>query len=156
LDAPREDAEGDGTAGVEGELLQLRIIVRPLGPERDLEDARARLAHGAHETLELAPARLPARHRTAVGGLVAGARRRGETHGAGLDGLADVARHRFEIVLARGAVEGPLAHDIGPDRRMADVARVVDALRLAVERVQKFREGLPAPLDAGAHGIAAQ
>src|SRR5262249_49726151 len=152
LDAPREDAEGDGAPGIQRELFELRIIVRSLRPERDLEDAGARLAHRAYETLELAPARLPACDRPTAGGLVPGGARGREPDGASLDRLADVARHRLQIVLARGTVEGALAHDVGPECGMADVARVVDALRQTVEHVQELREGLPAPLDAGAHG----
>jgi hypothetical protein len=87
---------------------------------------------------------------------VAGAPRGRESDGARLDSLADVARHRLEVVLARGPVEGPLAHHVSPDRGMADIARVVDALRQAVEHVEEFRKRLPAPFDAGAHGLAAQ
>src|ERR1700730_193761 len=39
---------------------------------------------------------------------------------------------------------------------MADIAGVVDALREAVEHVEKFRKRLPAPFDAGEHSVAAQ
>ena len=63
--------------------------------------------------------------------------------------------HRLEIVLGRLVGEGTLAHHVGAQRAVAHVARVVDALGQRVEHVEEFGEGLPAPLDAGLHGGAA-
>ena len=63
--------------------------------------------------------------------------------------------HRPEIVLGRLVGEGALAHDVGTDGAVPDIARVVDALGQRVQHVEELREGLPAPLDAGLHGGAA-
>jgi hypothetical protein len=70
------------------------------------------------------------------------------------DRFLGVMDHRLEIVLGRLVGEGALAHDMGADGAMADIARVVDALGQRVEHVEELREGLPAPLDAGLHGGA--
>ena len=75
--------------------------------------------------------------------------------GPGGNRLLGVLHHLGEIVLGRLVSEGALAHHIGAQRAMADVARVVDALRQLIEDIEELREGLPAPLDAGQHGRAA-
>jgi hypothetical protein len=64
-------------------------------------------------------------------------------------------RHGPDLVLGRLFGEGSLAHHVGAQGAVADIARVVDALGQAVQHVEEFGEGFPAPLDAGLHGGAA-
>ena len=62
--------------------------------------------------------------------------------------------HGLKLVRRWRLRERALAHDVGPERRVPDVAGVVDALRERVDGVQELRERLPRPVDAGQHGVA--
>src|SRR3989441_8512691 len=118
----------------------------------DLEEAGVQLAHDADQSPHLVPGRQAAGDVTSVGCL--GGRRPGgrEPDRAGADGVAHLALHRLEIVLAGRLLERPLAHHVGAYGRVADVAPVVDALGQGVEAVEELGEGGPAPLDARLHG----
>ncbi len=119
---------------------------------RDLHHARA---HRLDQRLELFPGGEPTGHRLVVRGHVADAARGREAMGAGGDRFLGVMHHRPEIVLGRFVGEGTLAHHVSAQRAVAHVARVVDALGQRVQHVEEFGESLPAPLDAGLHGGAA-
>ena len=67
--------------------------------------------------------------------------------------VAQLALHRAQVVLAGRLVEGALAHDVGAQRGVADVARVVDALGQRLQAVEELGEGRPRPLDARLHGL---
>ena len=53
----------------------------------------------------------------------------GEPIRAGLQGIGQLGLHRGEVVVGGLFLEGTLAHHVGPQRRVADVRRVVDSLR---------------------------
>ena len=61
------------------------------------------------------------------------------------------ARHRLRSSSVRRVGEGPLAHHVGPQRRVPDVGRVVDRLGQPIDRVQVLGEGLPGPVDPCGH-----
>src|SRR5207249_1590734 len=61
--------------------------------------------------------------------------------------------HRAQVILGGGLLEGALAHHVGAQRRVPDVARVVDALGQALERVEELGEGRPAPVDPRLHRL---
>ena len=85
---------------------------------------------------------------------MAGTARGREAHGAGRNRLLHLALHFRHIVLGGLLAEGPLAHHVGAERRVADVARVVDALRQGVQHVHELGVGFPAPVDTSQHGVA--
>ena len=157
--APAEDAEGDRTPGIDGQIAQPRMPFAYTGVPGvavhafagDLEQTGVQFAHRAHEPAHLVPAGLPARHRAAVGRLVARRARGREADGAGIDRIAHLAFHRLQVVFGRLAFESAFAHHECADRRMADVARIVDALGQRLERGEVFGIRGPAPLDAGFH-----
>src|SRR5882724_551581 len=156
-----EEPEGDGTACLDGQLAQAAVIV---GDTRiagvavhalagELEDAGVHVAHHADQPPDLVPRSEPARHGPAVWRLMA--RRPGgrEADGAGLQPAPQLGFHGAEIVLGRRLLEGALAHDIGAQRGVAKVARVVDAFGEPVDGVEELGEGLPLPLDARFHRL---
>ncbi len=65
---------------------------------------------------------------------------------------AQLCLHRGEVVVVARLLERALTHDVGAQRGVADVARVVDALGQRVDHVEVLREGLPSPVDTGLHG----
>src|SRR4029077_17020883 len=85
-----EEAERDGTSGLDGELAQAAVVVLEAGIAqlavhalaRDLEDARVHLAHDADKATDLVPRGDAARDRATVGRFVARRARRREAHGA--------------------------------------------------------------------------
>jgi hypothetical protein len=130
------------------------IVGRPAdGFPGQLEEAGIELPHHSDQPPDLGPAGEPARHRPAVGGLVARRARGGEADGARADRVAQLTLHRLEIVFVGRLLEGALAHHIRAQRRMADVPGVIDALGQGFQAVEEFRERRPLPLDAGVHGF---
>ena len=120
----------------------------------DLEHAGAGAADRVDDGAYFVPGSESACDGLVVGCLVVRRARSGEAEGAGAYGLLGDARHALDLVLGSLFLEGPLTHDVGAQRRVAHVTRVVDALRHAVEYVEVLRIGLPTPCDAGQHGFA--
>ncbi len=159
--APAEHAEGDGPPRLHGQVAQPEVILAQTGIAGgavhalagQLEDARVQLAHDADEAPHLVPGGRAARHGPAVGRLVGRRARGGEADGAGAQGVAQLALHRLEVVLGGRLIEGALAHHVGAQGGVADVAGVVDALGQRLEGVEELRVGGPLPLDARLHGL---
>ena len=84
--------------------------------------------------------------------MVGGAGRR-EAHRTGLNGFLREGAHAGKLVGGRLIRERALAHDVGAQRRVPNVARVVDTLRQRVDGVEELGEGLPGPLDARLHRL---
>jgi len=157
-----EVAPRHGTPGLDGEVAQAHVIVAegdgiaeltPDGLAGQLEEAGVQVAHHADEPAHLVPRREPARDRPAVGRLVDRRARGREADRAGADRVAELALHRVEVVLARRLLERALAHDVGAERAVAEVARIVDALGQSVETVEELGERRPLPLDARRHRL---
>src|SRR5262249_58525442 len=89
----------------------------------------------------------------AVGGVVMGGGGSGNAGGARREGIGELALHRGEVGRGGGLRERALAHGVGTERRVPDVARVVDALGPALEGLEVLGVGLPAPVDARLHGL---
>ena len=157
--AAAEEAPGDGAAGVDGEIAQPHVIVaQPLlivaeSLAGDLEDAGVHLAHDAHEPSHLVPRGEAAGHGAAIGGLVARRARGRQAHGAGGQPAPQLLLHRSQVILISRLVEGPLAHDVGAQGGVAEIARVVDPLGQRLDRVEELREGRPRPVDARLHRL---
>ena len=64
--------------------------------------------------------------------------------------------HAFHFVGGGLLAERALAHHIGAQGGVADVATVVDAFRQTVQHVEIFAKGFPTPFDAGFHRVARQ
>src|SRR5207245_4751638 len=92
----------------------------------EYKDARVQFAHDADQPPHLVPGGEATRDGAPSGGLVARRARCREADGAGADGVAQLAFHPPEVVLAVRLLEGPLAPDVGAHRRVTDVARVVE------------------------------
>ena len=157
---PAEGAERDGPARLHREVAQAHVIVAEGGGVRllaadglagQLEDTGVELAHHADQPAHLVPRGQAAGHRPAVGRLVNRRARGGEADGARLDGLAQLALHQPDVVLARRLLERALAHDVAAERAVADVARVVDALGQGLDGIEELGEGRPRPRDACGH-----
>ena len=103
------------------------------------------VAHDADERCDLVPVGEAAGDRAVVGRLVVRRCDGREADGAGAQRVAQLARHRREVVLGGLLLEGALAHGPGAQRGVADVAGVVDALGQPLERVEVLGEGLPGP-----------
>ncbi len=78
---------------------------------------------------------------------MAGAARGGKTNRPGLDRLGDMGRHSLQVILAGLLIERALAHDIGAQGGMANIAGIVDSLGKGIQHIKVLREGLPLPLD---------
>ena len=156
---PAEQAPRHGHAGLHGEVAQpdvvlaqaLRLAAEPLAGE--LEDAGVHVAHHGDQPPDLVPGGEPARHRAPVGRLVARRARRREADGAGADGVSQFALHRPQILLAGRLLERPLAHGVGAEGGVADVAGVVDPLGQGLHAIEELGEGGPRPVDAGVHRL---
>ena len=131
-------------------LLALLGIGRQHVLAATFEDAGAEVAHDAHQPAELVPRREARRDRTVVGRLVVLAARGREADRAGAQRGVELTLHEREVVVGRLLLEGALPHGPRAQGRVADVGRVVDGLRQAVDGLQVLRERLPAPLDADA------
>ncbi len=95
-----------------------------------------------------------ARHGPSVRGLVVAGARGREAHGAGGQRVGQLALHRRQVSAAVGRLgERALAHGVGAQRRVPDVARVVDPLGPARDGVEVLGVGLPRPLDARLHRL---
>ena len=79
------------------------------------------------------------------------AARRREADRARVQRVAQLDLHRRDVGVGARLVEGALAHDVGAQRGVPDVGRVVDALGQRVDGVEVFAEGGPRPVDAGRH-----
>jgi hypothetical protein len=80
----------------------------------------------------------------------------GRPSGVSWDGDREVVKlplHGPEIVLAGRLLERPLAHHVGAERRVADVAGVVDPLGQGLQAVEELRERRPPPVDPGGHRL---
>ena len=64
--------------------------------------------------------------------------------------------HVFNLIFAGFLLESSLTHGVGAQRRMTDVACVINAFRKIVDSVQKLRKGFPSPVDTCEHGITRQ
>src|SRR5207249_8064037 len=129
----------------------LRVAAGALAGQ--LEDARVHLAHDADQPSHLVPGGQTAGHGPPVGRLVARRAGSGEADGAGADRVAQLALHGSEIVLAGFLLERALAHDVGAERRVADVPRVVGAVGKALYAIEELGERPPRPVDAGVHRL---
>ncbi|CAG7209929.1 hypothetical protein PICSAR30_03446 [Mycobacterium avium subsp. paratuberculosis] len=120
------------------------------GPLRgQLEHRLTAGRHGAAQTEQLLLGGERAGHGLAVHRAVAHRARRGEAERAGLDRLADQPAHRLDVVGGGRLVAGAaLAHRVGPDRAVRDLAADVDGELLLADRVEVFGVGLPPPGDA--------
>src|SRR4029077_17113886 len=67
--------------------------------------------------------------------------------------VGQLALHHRQILDGGRLGEGALAHGVGAQRRVANVARVVDALRPARDGVEVLRVRLPRPFDARLHRL---
>src|SRR5438093_6332719 len=76
-----------------------------------------------------------------------------EADRAGADRVPELALHRAKVVLRRRLLERSLVHDVRPERRVAEVPRVIDPLGQSVETVEELGEGRPRPLDARRHRL---
>ena len=154
-----EHAERHGDARIHGQRLEaVAILLDARRVEagvfaRDFEHAGVEFTQHADEAAHLVPVGQPAGDGLPVGRLVVARAGRGEPRGAGLDRAAYLALHGREIVGRRFVGERTLTHDVGTQRGMADVGRVVDALGEFVDRVQIFGIRRPTPRDAGVHGL---
>ncbi len=157
-----EHAPRDGPPGLDREVAQAHVIVAEAGEIAELaadglagqlEDPGVHLAHHADEPPDLAPRRQPAGDRPAIGRFVDRRARGREAHRAGADRVAELALHRAKVVLRRRLLERALAHHVGAEGAVAEVARVVDALGQGVETVEPLRKRRPPPLDARLHRL---
>ena len=135
LVAPAEQAPGDGPPGLDGQIAQPHVVVaqtrRRSPPARSPASSKmpgVHLAHDADQPAHLVPRGQAARDRAPVGRLVARRARGREADGAGANGVAQLALHGAQVVLAGRLLEGALAHGVRAQRGVADVAGVVDAL----------------------------
>jgi hypothetical protein len=78
----------------------------------------------------------------------------GEETSPSPNGFANRILHRRHIGLGRLFGEGTLAHHIGTQCGVPNIARVVDPLGNSIDRVHVLRVGLPVPVDARQHGGA--
>ena len=158
--AHAEHAPSLGDAGLHRQVAQPLVVLPAsfgIAARRlagDLEQAFADRAHGVDDAAHFVPLGQAAGHGTVIGGRVVEGAGGGKADRAGLDGLLDQALHSLLIGFGCGFRERPLAHDVGAQGGVADVARVVDALRQRLHRVKELREGLPTPVDARQHGFA--
>ena len=154
-----EHAPGNGHAGVDCEVAQPFLIVPDaLGVlsgvfTGDLEDSGSQLPQHAHELVYLVPARDPARDGATVGSLVIARTRSREAHRTGANRVAQLALHRFQVVGRGLLLECALSHRERAQRRVTDVAAVVDALGQTLDGVEVLGEGRPGPVDALFHGL---
>ena len=150
------EVEADRAARLARQLLHPgHLLGHPCVVGGELEEPRARLAQRVAEAEQLFTRGERSGHRLAVGRPVQERARGGEAERARADGLGDDLRHRRDV-LGRGELVGgaALAHHVGADGRVRDLAGEVDRVRRLLERVEVLREGLPGPLDALVHGGA--
>src|SRR5262249_56791373 len=144
-----EDAPGHRHSRLDGEIAETtQIIPRAVGVAagvlaRDLEDAGAEIAQHAHELTDLVPRGDTARYGLAVRRLVIAGARGGEADGAGGESVGELPLHRGEGSRGGWLRGRPLAHRVGPERGVPHVARVVDALGPALDRLEVLRVRLP-------------
>ncbi len=113
-----------------------------------LEDAGAGLAQGGTDAEEFVLGGEGPGDQLAVDGAVSHGARGGEAEGAGADGLEHNGAHGLDVLGRGRLVAGaPLAHDVGPHRRVRDLGADVDRPAPLLERVEILGEGLPLPLD---------
>ncbi len=157
-----EQTEGNRPACLDRELTQAAMIIAPRllaaagavdAFTGDLEDSGVEVAHHADESTHLVPARHAAGDGAAIRRFVARRARGREAHSAGLDGVAQLRLHGAEVVLGGAGVEGALAHHVGAQRRVTEIAGVVDALRQTLERVEELAVRRPRPFDSGVHRL---
>ena len=150
-----QHAEHDRTLVGQRHLTQpreertMRRAARDVGP--DLEDSGVEFGHRRHDAVDLLPfgdtagdGRVVRRH------MGRGARTR-EAHGPCTQRFLHEIGHANHLVLGRLLGEGPPAHRIHAQRRVADIHAVVDRLGQALHGREIFREGFPRPVDAGRH-----
>ena len=111
------------------------------------------VAHHLHQLAHLAPLGDAAGHGPPVRRLVVARARGREPHGPRGQRVGQLALHHREVRGGGRLRERALAHGVGAQRRVADIARVVDALRPASDGVEVLRVRLPRPLDAGLHRL---
>ena len=154
-----EHAERDRHARIDSQGFEpITIVLNPFRVESgvftgDLKHPRIQLAEHADQLTDLVPGSEPTRNRLAVRRLVVARARGGKAGGARLNGTADFTLHGFEIVVGRFFSKSPLTHDVGPQRGMTDIGRIVNAFGQPLNRIQVFRIGGPTPLDACFHGF---
>ena len=140
---------------VDEALVEGHHLVVAAALHGELEDAGAFIAHGADQMLHLGEGRHAARDRPVVGGEVApGCERSRSRARPARTASRTCASMVFRSSSAGLFLEGALTHDIGAQRRMADIARIVDALGRGIHGGHELGEGLPTPVDAGQHGVA--
>ena len=118
-----------------------------------LEDASAHDAHLADQRIDLGPFRHPRGNRAVIGCIVVVRDRGGEADGASAQRVTQLPQHECQFVIVGTTLECRLAHRPGSQRRVAQVAGVVDALGRGLDEVQVLGEGLPGPVDACGHGL---
>ena len=118
---------------------------RELAADRDLHQAALHVAHHRDQRVHLLDGGLAARHRLAGIAVVADRHRGAEADRAGFHRLAHQLLHRADLVLRGGALGQFLAHDVEPQRRVAEQGGDVDRRAALLERVEILREGLERP-----------
>ena len=159
--APAEYAEGDRPSALDREIAQARVVIVEAGvAERavhalagQFQDSGIELAHDADEPPQLVPGRQAAGDRAPFRSFMAGRARRSEADGAGANRVAQLALHRLHVRLVGLLLERALAHHVGAQRRVTDVAGVIDALGQRLQAIEEFGKGRPLPVDACLHGL---